>query len=539
MSWLRWRRARPGESGCEVADILFVNGTVRSLDRDGAPAEALLVRGERILALGTEGELRSRLAPGGEIVDLHGGCLLPGFHDSHVHLTGHGLELDQIRLDDSASLSDALERVAAAAAAAPAGGWLLGSGFALQRWGVSDLLAVDLDRVAPHHPVLLRSQDHHSAWANRLAFERAGIDASTPDPPHGSVRRDAAGRPSGLLLERALHLIGDRVPQPDEAALAAALQRAGNDLAARGITTVHHMAYEPASYWRALALAASARDYPLRVWACIPHEDLEHARALGVAGGVGGDGFEVGGAKFFADGALGSRTAWMLEPYDGGGSGLAVDGPELLSERIPLAIECGFAPVIHAIGDRANRTVLDVLTACEPSWRARSLRPRIEHAQHLHPSDVQRFGRLGLIASVQPIHLGFDAPSIRSALPDRIERALPLRSLAAAGARLAFGSDTPVAPPDVLAGVRRACDRLGSDGEPLGSGEAIGIEAALLATSAGAAYAIGREARSGSLRPGYDADLVVLDHDPLRGIDDLALWATVKGGTFTFRSGKI
>ena len=239
-------------------DLLFVNGTVRTLDDADGTAQALALRGGRILALGDEAEVRGHVAAAAEIVDLHGACLLPGFHDSHLHLTQHGLELSQIHLADVASVGEALERVAEEVAATPAGTWLLGSGFALQRWGVADLLCADLDRVAPHHPVLLRSQDHHSAWANRLAFERAGIDAATPDPPNGTLLRDATGRPSGLLLERALDLVRDVVPQPDAAALAIALRRGGDDLAARGITTVHHMTYEPPSYWRALALAAGA-----------------------------------------------------------------------------------------------------------------------------------------------------------------------------------------------------------------------------------------------------------------------------------------
>lgn len=320
-------------------DLLFTNGRVRPLDGGIPVAEALAVRGDRILGLGSEAELRALLSPGAETFDLRGGCLLPGFHDSHVHLTQHGLELSQIDLGDTRDVGSALERVAAAAATAPAGSWLLGSGFALQRWGVDDLRADDLDRIAPDHVVLLRSQDHHSAWANRRALDLAGIVAGTPDPPQGAVRRDDDGTPSGLLLERALDLVKRLVPEPDADTLAVALRRAGDDLAARGITTVHHMAYEPASYWRALALAASGTGFPVRVWACVPNEDLEHAAAIGLAGGQGGAGFEIGGAKFFADGALGSRTAWMLDPYlDADGVGIVVDGPDLLNERWRLRV---------------------------------------------------------------------------------------------------------------------------------------------------------------------------------------------------------
>ena len=299
------------------------------------------------------------------------------------------------------------------------------------------------------------------------------------------------------------------------------------------------MAYEPPIFWRALAKRASDRAYPLRVWACIPHEDIEHAVAIGLATGQGGDRFQVGGAKFFADGALGSRTAWMLDPYPTGGHGVAVDDPEVLAERIPLALEAGLAPVIHAIGDAANRAVLDALAALRSRWGTKGLRPRIEHAQHLHPDDVPRFGSLGIVASVQPAHLPFDAPSIRQLLGDRIGRAYPWRTLEATGALLAFGSDAPVATPDVFATLRAAVRRIGVDGEPLRKGESLSVDRALAAHTHGAAQAIGWGDRSGQILEGYDADLCVLDHDPLVTLEDLSVMGTVQAGRWTYRNDRL
>ena len=519
-----------------MADIVILGGTVLTMDPERPRAEAVALRGERILAVGTEAEVRALIRPDTEVVDVHGGCVLPGFHDAHVHLTQYGLELSEVQLQDAATLDEGLDRIRAFARDASPGAWILGAGFALERWELDTVHKRHLDEVAPDHPVLLRSQDHHSAWANSRALELAGVDAQTPDPANGTVVRDEQGEPTGFLLERALHLVEDRVPDPSDATLTEALDRAGRDLAARGITSVHHMAYEPPAYWRAMANRASDRAYPLRVWACIPQEDIEHAAAIGVATGQGGGRFQIGGAKFFADGALGSRTAWMLDPYPSGSFGIAVDDPGVLAERMPLALDAGLVPVIHAIGDAANRAVLDALAAFRSRWVGAGLLPRIEHAQHLHPDDVPRFGSLGVVASVQPAHLPFDAPSIRQLLGDRIERAYPWRTLEATGALLAFGSDAPVATPDVFATLRAAVRRIGVDGEPLRKGESLSVDRALAAHTHGAARAIGWGGRSGRLRGGCDADLCVLDHDPLVTLDDLRVLGTVQAGRWTYRA---
>ena len=514
-------------------DVLFTNCTV--LAPDGSSARALALRSDRVLSVGDEEATRTLLAPGAHTVDADGGFLMPAFHDSHVHLTQHGFEIGQVDLHSAATLEEGLERVAARAVEQPPGSWILGAGFALQRWGVPTLHRRMLDEVAPHHPVLLRSQDHHSAWANSLALERAGVSAGTPDTADGTLVRDEDGEPTGLLLERALHLVWDVIPHPEPAEIRSAVQRAAADLASRGIATVHHMAYEPAAYWREIGLAASAEEFPLRVWACVNQEEIEQAREIGLATGQGGEGFTIGGAKFFADGALGSRTAWMLEPYgDTGGVGVAVHGPEVLAERFPLALENGLTPVTHAIGDAAARAVIDALEASAPAWRGRGLRPRLEHAQHLAQEDVARLARSGVVVSMQPIHLTFDVPSIRALLGDREDRAYRMRELLEAGVPVAFGSDTPVAPPDVIAGIRAACLREGVDGSVLCPQQAVTVDQALTAYTSGAAYAIGRERRSGSLRPGFDADLVLLSHDPRDSLENLQVRATIKGGVATY-----
>lgn len=521
--------------GPGYADVLFY-GSVLTMDRQRPRAGAVAVRGAQVLAVGSAQELHSLAGPDTRVVNLGSRTLMPGLHDAHVHLTGTGEELEHVHLFGAATLEEALELIRQRAATLRSGDWIRGAGFALHRWGLSTVGRAEadaLEEAAGGRPVLLASQDHHSAWVSRAALALAGVGAHTT-VPNGVVGLDEDGEPSGLLLEGARDLVSAVVPAPDAATLRRWLARAAEHFAALGVTTVHHMAAEPEGYFRQLALAASEPAYPLRVWACIPHAQIEAAADIGVATGQGGRGFTIGGAKFFADGALGSRTAWMLEPYgESGNRGMAVDGPDVLNERVPLAIEAGLTPVVHAIGDAATRAVVDAYEASAPAWRAAGLRPRLEHAQHMHADDVRRAGALGLVASMQPVHLTFDVESIGSELADRLERAYPTRSLTQAGAVLAFGSDSPVASPDPYQGLRAAARRSSNSGRRLTPAEALSPDEALHAYTRGAAYAVQAEERSGLLAPGYDADLVVLTHDPTVSLDGLAAVATMKAGRFT------
>ena len=517
-----------------MSDLLFHNGTILTMNEATPTAEALAVRGRHILAVGGEAEVRASVGSA-EVIDLQGRCLLPGFHDSHVHLTQHGLELTQLNLQEAKTLEEGLELIKEQAQTLPGGEWLLGAGFLMSRWGVSELYRQDLDKVSPNHPVLLRSQDHHSAWANSKALELSGITASTSNPKDGEVVKDEQGEPTGLLLEKALHLVWDKLPPPSVQVIREALQQGGEHLASLGITTVHHMAYEPAAYWRELALCASEAAFPVRVWACIDQESIEHAAAIGLATGQGGEFFQIGGAKFFADGALGSLTAHMLEPYKGTTTtGVEVHGKAVLLERFPLAIKAGLVPVTHAIGDAANQAVLDALDATKDLWQPLGMRPRIEHVQHLHPNDLGRFAELGVTASMQPVHFKFDAKRTAELLGERIETTHAWKTLRSHGTLLALGSDTPVAGPDVLEGLETACTRRSEEGKVYNGDEALGIETALAGYTRNAAYAIGWEHRSGQLKPGYDADLCVLSSDPRERLEGLEVTATLKAGRWTF-----
>ncbi len=505
------------------------------MDDANSQPEALLIRGDKIMACGEVNALKAQAAPGFETVDLAGRCLLPGFHDSHVHLTLHGLELSRLNFTETETLEQAIAAIAEQASQQPADTWILGAGFSVVRWGRRTLDKADLDRVTPNHPVMILSQDHHSSWVNSRALDVANITASRTNPPQGTIVKDANGQPTGMLLEQASNLVADVIPEPSPQAFAGALHAAAADLADYGVTTVHSMAYEPANYWRNMAKVASRADYGLRVWGCIPHKNAEDALELGIATGQGGNRFCVGGAKFFADGALGSLTAWMLDPYaDTDDTGVQIDDAETLAERFPLVIEAGLTPVTHAIGDAANRTVLNVLETTRELWQAKNIRPRIEHAQHIHPDDVARFGKLGVIASVQPFHMVVDAPNARQIIPKRLERAYPFASLLASGATLIMGSDTPVAVPGVLKAIRAAVKRIGADGKVFQEQEKLTVQQVLHGYTRAAAYAIHAEHRSGQLKAGFDADVVVLSDNPLTAdLDSLEVAGTMLAGSWT------
>ena len=451
-------------------------------------------------------------------------------------MTGYGIALDRPDFGRIGSLEEGLDLLATLKGG---DGWLLGVGVPVALWGPERLKASVLDRIFPDRPVLLKSQDMHSVWVNSRVLQLAGITRDTPDPQGGRIGRDLGGNPDGLLFESATDLVQAIVPEPGPAELRAALDAAARELAAMGVTSVHHMAAEPASQWQALASRASEADYPLRVWACIPQEDLEAAQAVGLATGQGGSGFQIGGAKFFIDGALGSGTAWFIEPYSGSSDhGVTMLDPGVFRERIAKAVEAGLVPVIHAIGDAAVRETIDALEACAAAWQARGMRPRLEHAQHITKQDVARMARLGIIASMQPIHLTFDALVAERQLGSaRLGQAYVFRQFLEAGVPLAFGSDTPVAPPGVFEGLAAATSRVARDGRAFQPQEATTMAEALHAYTAGAAWAIGREDVSGRLAPGFEADLVVLNRHPAGRLEDIRVLRTVKGGRITFDAG--
>ncbi len=505
-----------GEDG--TAGTLFEGGRIYTDAASGAPCTALAASGGHIVAVGETGELRARF-PQFTRMPLEGRTVLPAFTDSHIHLAGFGFSLRDVDLRGCPTLGDAVARIAAAAREARPGAWIRGGGWDKNLWPEGRFpRRDDLDPVTGAHPVALRSKDGHTAWVNSAALALTGITRQTPDPEGGVIVRDTAtGEPTGLLAERAVHLVFAVAGRPGPADVEQAVQDASAVLHRAGIAGAHVM--EGGDVLAACQRLRGRGALTLRVWMTIPEESLEAAAGVGLRTGFGDAMLRIGGVKIFSDGALGSQTASMLEPYDeqADNLGVVVRTPEQLRTLIGRASACGIAAVVHAIGDRANRSVLDAIEATPRAADGTALRHRIEHAQLLHPQDTPRLASLGVIASMQPIHCTQDRDIADRYWGARSRGAYAFRSLLRCGTRLAFGSDAPVETPDVLAGIYAAVARKRRH-EPERPAwypeERMTVAEAIQAYTEGAAYASGEERIKGKLLPGYVADFVALSRDP-------------------------
>ena len=518
------------------ADLILVNGAIHTMDRAKPRAEAIAIAGNRVFAVGSNDEMRDLKAPGCRMVDLRGGTVVPGLTDAHLHFLAYGISLREIDLAGVATLDEALARVAARAAETPAGQWLHGRGWDHTLWAGGDFpTRQDLDRVAPSHPVFLRRKCGHAGWANSRALALAGITADTPDPYGGAIERDPlTGQPTGILKELAMDLMFRLFQEPTSEEAAAAIRAAMSRAHQAGLVGVHTM--EGAGAFRAFQQLQAAGELKLRVLMQIPEDNLDAAIQAGLRSGFGNDWLRIGGVKLFSDGALGARTAHMLEPFEGEPTnyGIPVASSDHLREVIGKASRAGIASFVHAIGDAANRVVLDAIEASRRAGEGTELRHRIEHAQIVHPTDVPRFAGLGVIASMQPIHATQDMLAADALWGKRSAHAYAWRSLLDAGAVVAFGSDSPVEDLGVMQGIHAAVTRRRPDGSPGPAGwygeQRLSVAEAVYAYTAACAYASGEEAIKGTLTPGKLADLVVLSQD-IFAIDPQAILETEVVGT--------
>lgn len=496
-----------------MADLLIHNARIWTGDPAAPRADAALVRDGRFAFVGAA---RDIAAPASAArLDAAGRMVVPGFTDGHAHLLGAGFPLHGLDLKGAASAEDVARRVAERAAAMPAGTWIRGAGWDQNLWPGARFPGREiLDAAAPAHPVILTQTSGHCVWVNSAALRLAGIDAATESPFGGAIDRDAEGAATGILRDAASRLVEDIIPHPTREERIAALRAAIAHAHALGITGTHAMNVGRGEYQAMLALADTGR-LRYRIRAFMTAERLDEWIERGMRTGDGDDMMRIGGVKFFTDGALGSLTAWMLEPYEGrDDTGLPMQPPEELESNVRRCLEHGLAPAIHAIGDRANRTALDILE------RARDLAPaiprRIEHAQLLSPGDVPRFMALGITASMQPIHATQDMAKVDREWGSRGRLAYAIASLARSGANIAFGSDAPVEDMNPLAGVHAAVTRQRADGAPAGGwhpDERVALGVALAAYTSGCARALGEHDRFGRIAPGYHADFTVLSHD--------------------------
>jgi predicted amidohydrolase YtcJ len=523
-----------------ASSIALLNGRVYTQEVGQPLARAVGVLGNRIAAVGSDDEVLAALPSGADRVDLHGRAVLPGFVDAHFHLLQYCLSRERLQLDGIASLDAVWELVARAATTAPAGAWVLGRGWDRSLWGGQFPTRHDLDGVSEGHPICLFSRDVHAVWVNTIGLELAGIRRDTPDPPGGRILREPDGTPSGILLEAAGQPVGDLADRPSLEATVARLRQCQDDLARVGLTALHNL--EGALAFRALETLEAAGELRLRVFAGLWREALEPSATVGLRTGFGGDRLRIGLLKLFADGSLGSGTAALLAPYEGrpDDRGITTADRDELVGLMRRAREAGIGVAIHAIGDAAVRTVLDAaeVVRADPGGRDQLL--RIEHAQLVDPDDVPRFGRLGVIASMQPSHAPSDMAIAERGWGARCKTAYPWRSLLDGGAHLAFGSDCPVEPPDPLSGIHAAVTRQ-RDGEPPGGWypeQRLGVAEAIAAYTLGSARAAGLGHEHGSIAPNKLADLVVLSGDPYAvpraALAEIAVVTTVFDGRVVY-----
>ncbi len=502
----------------------------------GVLTDALLVRDGRVVATGDDA--RAAQTPADRVLTPEGACVFPALADAHIHLWGLGMRPDTLDLGAARSPDDVYAAVRDEAARRPEG-WIIGFGWDENLWeGGGRLEAAALEEAVPGRLVSLKRVDHHALFASPAALVAAGIFPASPGAPHeggasGHVARDADGQPTGLLVDDAMRPVRDAIPPVTEADDERLLFDHAARLRGLGIASAHMAYASVASVGMLDRLIAEGR-LPMRISVMIDAHD-PHLDALLEAGPrLDPDArCSVASIKFFADGAMGSRGALMLEDYVGGGRGLAVVGAEELAARVPELAAAGWQVATHAIGDAAARAVLDAYSLCAPTDRA-ATRPRVEHAQIMTSEDVARLGALGILASIQPIHMRSDAPWAAQALhPHQLERLFSFADLGAVAA-LSGGSDYPIDDPNPWRGIHAAVTRLGADGRVFRADQALTRAQALHAYTLGAAHAARWEDRLGALEPGFEADLIALSHDPLECPDDDLPAIEVLGSWFAF-----
>jgi predicted amidohydrolase YtcJ len=530
------------------AEMFFTGGTVYTADPDNPRwADAVAVRDGRILAVGSAHDLEELRGPKTEVVDLKGRLLLPGFTESHLHFIEQALRASEVDVTHAPSAASAVAAVAARAEAmlsARVGDntWLRGGGWNENLWTDAKPHRRLLDAISPDIPIALDSKELHAVWANSAALRRAGITRAAAEVAGGVIERDADGEPTGVLRENASDLLYRVIPKPGLAETAAAVRAAIPDLWRTGIVAIHN-ANDTCDglAFRTYQELKRRGELGVRVLQQIPVCNLEHAASIGLRTGLGDAYLRIGGIKMFADGALGSRTASMLQAYEGEPSkwGVTAMDPEEMLEAALRASQSGLSLTIHAIGDRANRDVLNILAEVRAQEGGAHLRHRIEHVQCIHDNDLPRLAELDLLASVQPIHATSDMLIVDKYWgPRRAPGAYAFRRLLDSGAHLVFGSDGPIEPHDPLIGIHAAVTRRRADGPPGAEGgqgqERITVAEAVDAHTYWPAYAAGEERYRGSITPGKVADLVLLSEDiftidPM-GILDTHVDMTVIGG---------
>ena len=508
---------------------ILYNGTVATQNPDQPFANAVALGAGRIMALGADDEIRQLAGPHTETIDLKGRLAAPGFIDPHIHFYEWALQRQGLKLDSLHNLDELLALVRQKARNIPPGQWIMGQGWNETDWQEPRMPTREsLDLAAPDHPVLLWRCDLHLAAANTAALRLAGIGPNTPDPPEGRIEKDQSGEPTGILRELAINLAREAVAPPDAAQIREAFVDAARALHRRGVTGIHDtrlMADEDGgSAFRAFQDLEHQKRLQLRTWVTMPGHHLDDIVRLGLRTGFGSDKLRIGHVKFFSDGGMGARTAWMVDPYLDAERGMPLMEMELLERQIRQADQAGLSVMVHAVGDQANRELINIFETLEMDHVKAGTKPpliphRIEHVQMIRPEDVQRLKKLHLALCVTPANLLLDINLIDSAVGEKGKWAYAFRTLFDTGSPVMFSSDCPVCDPDPLLGMRAAVLRQRADGSPEGGWHPqnrVTVSEALRAYTAAPAD-VHQAADLGMIAPGKKADLVVLSEDILHG----------------------
>ncbi len=534
----------------EMADLVLVNGVVWTGKPEKPWAEAVAVKGDKIIAVGTTEKIKKHAgAKTSSFFDLNQALVLPGFADSHTHFLDGGFALRSLQLKDASTKEEFISRVASYAKKVGPGKWITQGNWDHQQFDPPELPRKEwIDPVTRENPVLITRHDGHMALANSLALSLAKITQETPSPPGGEIQKDPrTGEPTGILTDAAIELVSQHIPQPLFVEKLAAAREALAHAVKHGVTLVHDMG--EVSHIEVYEELNMRQELNCRVLLYIPITAIDLWEKISQWPLSETGFFRVAGLKGFVDGSLGAATALFFEPY--------LDQPEnrgllhgqmypegIMEERIRRADQMGLQVAIHAIGDRANALILDIFEKIMAENPPRERRFRVEHAQHLRPQDIERMARLGVIASVQPYHLADDGRwAERRIGPERARTTYAFRSLLSHGVRLAAGSDWTVAPLDPLTGIWAAVTRQTADGaHPQGwvPEEKITVEEALRAYTFGGAYAGFLEDKKGTIEPGKWADLVVLDKNiftvPPDEILEAKVRLTIVGGRVVYKA---
>jgi predicted amidohydrolase YtcJ len=540
-----------------AADLVLLNGKVVTVEDSQPEAEALAIAGDKIAAIGTTADIKRHAGPNTQVIDLNGQLVIPGFIEGHGHFTGVGQAQLNLNLMNTQSWDEIVKMVADAVKTAKPGQWIYGRGWHQEKWTSRPEPNVEgfpvhhsLSKVSPNNPVLLTHASGHASFANAKAMELSGVTGKTPNPQGGDFLKDGQGNPTGLFRETASRLISrdagepPRTPDEEEARQRRILELASQEVLRKGVTSFQDAGSSTSDVDRMKKLIDEGK-INVRLWIMLRMnnqalaENLAKYRTVDYANGF----LTVRGIKKSIDGALGPRGAWLLEPYSDkpGDTGHNTTTVEEIREASKLAIEHGYQMCVHAIGDRANRETLNIFEEFYKANPGKDLRWRVEHAQHLHPSDIPRFGQLGVIASMQGVHCTSDAPYVPARLGDKRaeEGAYVWQKLMKSGAVVSNGTDAPVEDVDPIASFYSTVSRKIRDGSVFYPDQRMSRAEALKSYTLNGAYAAFEETSRGSLKAGKYADMVVLSKDimtvPEEEIRSAEVVYTIVGGKVRYK----